>query len=449
VLSILDSFVCLGFILHLALKYIVTQPLSKLTNLSALVAAGDLSRRIPDIPKDELGVLVQSFNRMTDALARNREEIEQINRQLEERVRERTGQLADQTARTAAIISSMADGLITFDSERRVTGMNAAAERLTGVPAAEATGKFCYEVVKSDACATRCLHFRARETGGSVTEEDSLLEVTGIPITFSSSLLVTDGVVRGGVETFRDNSPLKKLIAQVQRADRLSTVGTLAAGIAHELNNPIGNISTYSQLLLERDSPPPEFTHKCLTTIASETQRAGRIVRDLLDFSRQRPATRDAVDLAAVVEGAAKIALPAYSGRAAYDTVFQLPRELPTITGDAMQLTQVFINLITNALQAMPAGGRLTLGIEPAPVLRNERPHLAAQVRDTGTGIKPEHRARLFDPFFTTKEVGAGTGLGLSVSYGIVQEHAGTIEVESQEGHGTIFTVLLPVREEA
>lgn len=327
--TVVDCVLLLGLILHMVLRKLVTGPLSELKRLSGLVAAGDLSQRMKDDSADELGAVARAFNHMTEALGRSREQVEQANRELEDRVRQRTEELA-------------------------------------------------------------------RE------------------------------------------------VAKVQRAERLSTVGTLAAGIAHELNNPIGNISTFSQLLRERDQPDPAFVKKCLGTISDETARAGKIIRGLLDFARPTAPQRVELQLSEVLETCLNILEPANKSKAQYKVERNIADGAAAVSGDPGQLQQVFFNILGNAFQAMHQGGTVTVTLGRELVERNGARFVQIEIADTGPGIKPEDLPRLFDPFFTTKQVGSGTGLGLSVTYGIVQEHGGLLEVRSQPDQGATFAVLLP-----
>ncbi|MBI4867658.1 MAG: HAMP domain-containing protein [Candidatus Wallbacteria bacterium] len=229
----------------------------------------------------------------------------------------------------------------------------------------------------------------------------------------------------------------RDLAQQVQHADRLSSLGTLAAGVAHELNNPLGNISTFVQILQEKPAVAGDLLAHCLANISLETERASRIVRKLLDFSRHRPARIEPISSAHLVRQALELLSVSLSdGRV--QVALDLPDDLPPLLADPGAIVQVLVNLMTNALHAMPAGGRLGISA------RLEGSAVRLSLADTGVGIDPEHLGRIFDPFFTTKDVGKGTGLGLSVSYGIVREHGGQITVSSQPGQGTVFEVLLP-----
>ncbi|MGC8763147.1 MAG: sensor histidine kinase [Acidobacteriota bacterium] len=227
--------------------------------------------------------------------------------------------------------------------------------------------------------------------------------------------------------------------AQVTRAGKLAALGTFTAGIAHELNNPLNNISITVEALLDecRDVGDARKV-KLLTDVFREAQRADAIVRGLLDFTRDEPATLRPLRLAEAVEGAADL-LQNEMALAGVAFTNLLPQDLPEVEGDFDALRQLFLNLFLNAVQAMPKGGRLVVngGLLSTGKVRVE-------VTDEGTGIPPEALPHLFDPFFTTKERGKGTGLGLAICHGIVRRHGGEIHVDSVPGRGTTVRLLFP-----
>jgi signal transduction histidine kinase len=224
---------------------------------------------------------------------------------------------------------------------------------------------------------------------------------------------------------------------------KLAAIGELAASVAHEINNPLMVILGNSGLLLH-EATPDSLEHRRLSGIVSEANRAGKIVRDLLDFARRREPNREPVSLHEILERALEL-LRARVGRAAVAVERVFDTSLPPILGDRDQLTQVFLNLITNAVDAMEGGG--TLVLETGTRQDDDgRTRITVSISDTGPGIPPEHLARIFEPFYTTKPEGRGTGLGLSVSLGIVRMQGGTIDVESKRGRGTTMRVTLPAR---
>ncbi len=229
--------------------------------------------------------------------------------------------------------------------------------------------------------------------------------------------------------------------ARLIQAAKMAAVGEMAAGVAHELNNPLTTVTGFVELVLS-ELPPDAPFRPDLELVLREAHRAGDVVRRLLDFARQTEMVRTRADLNEVIEDVIALTNHLIHTSGVILTT-ELAPQLPRVTIDRNQMKQVFLNLIHNALQAMPAGGKLILRSRRA--VRDGREWVTATVRDTGHGIPPEYRDRIFEPFFTTKADQGGTGLGLSVTYGIVTDHGGMIEVESQPGKGSSFTVWLPV----
>jgi len=237
----------------------------------------------------------------------------------------------------------------------------------------------------------------------------------------------------------RDNlARLRETQAQLLQAGKMSALGQLVSGVAHELNNPLSVIIGYGQLMLHREIP--EALRRPVELMVTQGDRMAKIVRNLLYFARQRPPERVAIKIHHVIEQT--LALRQNQLTLSGITVERdFAEELPTVIGDGQQLQQVFLNLILNAEQAIAAehrGGRIRFHTKVVDHW------VRTEVTDDGPGIQPEVLPRIFEPFFTTKEVGAGTGLGLSVSYGIVEEHGGRLSAESERGR-TTFTLDLPV----
>jgi signal transduction histidine kinase len=225
------------------------------------------------------------------------------------------------------------------------------------------------------------------------------------------------------------------------QAAKLAAVGEMAAGIAHELNNPLTSVTGFAELALD-EIPEENELHKDLEIVLREALRARSVVRRLLDFSRQSESVRERTSLNAIVEDVVALSkhLMHTSGVALN---LDLEVNLPWVLVDANQMKQVLLNLVHNALQAMPDGGEMKILSET--VSRNNRDWVVVAVMDSGVGISPRDQARIFEPFFTTKGNQGGTGLGLSVTYGIVTDHGGQIDVESLPGKGSKFTVWLPM----
>jgi PAS domain S-box-containing protein len=258
------------------------------------------------------------------------------------------------------------------------------------------------------------------------------------------------GRVLGILKTARDVTEVRSIEEKLLQSQKMESLGKLAGGVAHEINTPLGIILGYAQLLQD-DVPEGGQVHQDLRIIERQAKVCRKIVADLLGFSRQHESSMGEMDLNASVEEMASLVRHTFSLEKV-TLELDLARNLPPITGDREKLNQVWMNLLNNARDAMPGGGTIRIStrlLEPGDMV-------AVSVADGGTGISPEHLGKIFDPFFSTKGVGEGTGLGLSVSFGIVQNHGGVIEAESPaqqphqpsdaSGPGTVFRVLLPAR---
>jgi signal transduction histidine kinase len=236
-----------------------------------------------------------------------------------------------------------------------------------------------------------------------------------------------------------DIEQLQKLNEQLVRTEKLAAIGTLAAGVAHEVNNPLASISSLAQLAQTKQNLDAE-TRETLRLINTQIARITQVTRDMLDFARVRPAAQMLIDINEILEASLRLA--------SFDKSFQklrlqknLAENLPLTVVDADQIQQVFLNLLLNARDAMPDGGEIFV---VSKLVENE---IVIEITDTGTGIPPENAKHVFDPFFTTKPAGKGTGLGLAVCYGIVTAHGGKIQVQPNDKRGTKFIVSFPANE--
>lgn len=237
---------------------------------------------------------------------------------------------------------------------------------------------------------------------------------------------------------------LKQAQAQLVQSEKLSSLGRLAASVAHEINNPLSGILTYAKLLIRQlesgrfDEASRRACLRQLALVERETERCTAIVHNLLDFARQRPPAMKALSLAAVVDEA--LSLIAHKTELQNVAIVREYQDVPPVEGDPGQLRQAFVNIALNACDAMPKGGTLTVRLRAVPAAQG-RQEVLVEFADTGTGIAPEHLPKVFDPFFTTKQ--KGTGLGLSVVYGIIDRHGGRLEIDSVPGRGTTVRIRL------
>jgi signal transduction histidine kinase len=239
----------------------------------------------------------------------------------------------------------------------------------------------------------------------------------------------------------RERLGRRRVIEQLRHAERLNVVGKLAAGVAHELGTPLNVISATAELL-DADASVRPAVHASCRVIVEQAGRMAAIIRQLLDFGRRGGSDRSETDLVALVTSTVELLRPLARKRNV-ELSLALPKRAVFADVNRLEIGQVLSNLVLNAVQAMPNGGRSIVGLS---VERERGIDVAVlSVSDTGTGIRAEDVPRVFDPFFTTKDVGEGTGLGLSVTYGIVSDHGGRVNVETEWGHGSCFTVVLPL----
>ncbi len=252
-------------------------------------------------------------------------------------------------------------------------------------------------------------------------------------------ILISLRVREAGHTIKRQKEQLDMASRQLLQAAKLASVGELASGMAHEINNPIGIILGRTDYILTTQDNLPAEVKDDLRVVRNQAERVASTVRGLLTFARPSPLQMRRVDLAQVVDQA--IALEVPRCRTAHVKMERSSFErFPPIHADPDRLQQVLVNLMNNAIDAMPKGGQLSVNLA-----RGGAGHVTVNISDTGIGISEEDQARIFDPFFTTKPAGKGTGLGLAVSYGIIRDHGGEILVSSLPGKGSTFTVVLPM----
>lgn len=243
----------------------------------------------------------------------------------------------------------------------------------------------------------------------------------------------------------RESETAKKQLEEAQmqliQSEKLAGIGQLAAGVAHELNNPLSGILGFAQLLLD-DRKLTAQQRQDVETIHTQSQRCRTIIQHLLQFSRRKEPQKEAIDLLSLIQVNLDVMKYEFA-TSGIEVVRKFPSSLPLILGDAHQLQQVFLSLMTNAQQAMEGRSRSRLVIEARANLRE----VLLEFADNGIGIPPDIIGKIFDPFFTTKAPGKGTGLGLSICYGIIQQHGGQLQVKSEVNAGTAFTILLPIYE--
>lgn len=328
--------------------------------------------------------------------------------------------------------------------------MNPVAEEIAGVSRRISSGQPFSTLFKGDDELVAMAQ-KSSGTGMSISDHENIVLRRGakcIPLSvIASPLLLADGMRAGTIVLLRDLSNIRELEEAVRKADRLSALGTLAAGLAHEIKNPLGGIRGAAQLL-EMELAADDELRECTQVVLKEVQRVNRIVEELLDLSAPRALDLKGVNLHKILAHIVFLQQQAVEGR---KIAFHrnLDPSLPPVHGDEGRLTQLFLNLIKNGVEAAGDGGSVEISSrivsEYSLSQKGERRSrmVAIEVADSGAGIAPDVMERLFTPFYTTKE--RGTGLGLAISQKIVAEHNGMIRVESPPGRGALFTVLLPL----
>jgi len=336
-------------------------------------------------------------------------------------------------------------GILAIDLDDRIESWNAQMEAMYALSRAEAIGQSLRSVFPAE--FVDALDGFRNESGVHHLYKFRLITRAGEQRNANvavAPLLSRDFVSVGRIILVDDITERVSLEAQLAQADKLSSIGLLAAGVAHEINTPLAVISSYAQMLSKQMRGDARLS-PVLEKITQQSFRAAEIANGLLNFSRTSTTEFRATNLNQVIRDTLSL-LEHQFKTAQIHVDLELAEELPTIHGNPGKLQQVFLNLLLNAKEAMPSGGNLRVATQIAL----PSGHVEALVADSGSGIAPEHMKRIYDPFFTTKTMPKpgdrrGTGLGLSVSYGIIQEHAGKIQVESAVGAGTTFHLEFPL----
>jgi PAS domain S-box-containing protein len=409
---------------------------------------------VADAPnsKTPLAAEIDRLRRRVAELEASAADHQRAEQQLEReaRLKEAALRRSENTAR--AVLESASEGIILIDATGRITLVNTAAERMFGYPRRELLGEpleiLLPERVRRGHVEHRTEYFaepRVRPMGIGLDLSGRRKDGAEFPVEISLSHVESaDGGV--AIAFITDITERKRIEGQLQHQrevlyqnEKLTALGTMAAGIAHEMNNPLGIITTRIEVMLldaEQQHLPPQVRED-LQVLHRASQRVARIAGSLRSFARHTPGDRVPLDLNAIVEESLQLMRKPLAADNV-QIVASLDRALAPILGDATTLHQVLMNLLTNAREAMPEGGQAR--IETAPAERSGWIRLL--VADTGSGIPAEEVSKIFDPFFTTKRT--GTGLGLSVTYGIIQEHGGTVDVQSRPGAGTTFILSFP-----
>lgn len=422
-LLVLTVFAIIGAAVGAYLAYSITQPIREIVSLSARVARGDFTPIAPMERHDEVGQLGSSFNQMVTSLN------------------------TFITSRNRFILESFSGGLVTTDVGGTIVAMNSSAEKMLGVKAAAAVGSPAAQVFSRP--GTEGVLGLIQEA--SWKEEPLLARPIQIETERGARQLSANcspmrdenGKVFGLIINLRDLGELQRFYEQMNRADRLATLGTFAAGLAHEVRNPLGAIKGTAQLLAEDVRSNPR-AHEYTQVIVKEVNRLDALVREVQEFSQTAVDPGEVTDLSALVRDTVALARnhPSATSSEAVE-IHDRYAALPPAIVSRGKFTQALFNILLNAFQATPPGGRIEVATEYAP--KADLP-LQIRVSNSGSAIAPEVMARMFEPFFTTKE--KGTGLGLPIAYQVIRHYGGEIEASS-DSEGVTFTISLPEAEDA
>jgi PAS domain S-box-containing protein len=425
----------------------IARPVHQLAEGAAAISRGELNQRIEPSTTDEIGRLAAAFNHMAAQLFQQRTALEEAHASLRRQFEE----LADLKSYTDNILGSLTTGIVTIDLDGRVVTLNPEAELLTGFFRGEAAGRYCTELFAHTPELSDLLMETLASHAPIASVSLTLRRRNGstLPIEFSTApLRGGEGKNLGVIGVFRDVTLLRQLQSDLQRSDRLAALGTMAAGLAHEIKNPLTSLLTFSRHL-ERRFDDPSFRERFGSVVPRELERINGIVERLLELARPARMSFVQVRLPELLDRAVDLYADQLDERR-IAIVREYARDVPSIQADKDALYRVFVNLIANALDAMPAGGRLlvrtgwTASHDPLPLNRRRSANrVRVEVEDTGDGIAASEAERIFNPFYTTRD--HGTGLGLALAHKVVQDHSGVISFRSLPGRGTTFTIVLPL----
>ncbi len=365
-------------------------------------------------------------------------------RKTRKELREKSMDLEDLRVLQDHILRSVGSGIVTMDLQGNIASWNPAAEHITGYRYEEIKGR--WQEVFGDSIKglfghTDSLKARPFRFNGQILKKDGSTALLGM----TASLLKDDtNFVRGIILIFQDITKLVEMEDRVRMKERLATVGSLAAGIAHEIRNPLASLSGSIQVL-QGELDLHGDNKQLMDIVVRETDRLNTIIMEFLEYARLKNAQNEHIDLSPVLDETIMLLKNCKDFTGDIRITHQVdPRVV--IKGDSQRLRQVFWNLLINACQAMPQGGEIMVTARPFPDLSEDTDWCEITIADTGQGIAREDRDKIFNPFYTTKT--GGTGLGLAIVYRIIEDHRGTITVDSVPGKGTQFSIRLPVSEE-
>jgi two-component system, NtrC family, sensor kinase len=342
-------------------------------------------------------------------------------------------------------IDALVDPIMIVTKDYQITKANRAMASHANEDVREIIGRKCFQVFAGrESPCLGCSMPKSAESVTAMTYELTKAEGTVFEVT-SQPLIDGSGNLDGVVQVYRDRTQAKLMQEKLSQQEKLASIGLLAGGVAHEINNPLGGILIFSQMVLkEMDKASPHYQD--IIEIEAATQRCKAIVESLLDFARQNPGKTkklEEFEIHEAIKTAIRFGKVGAKANSQIEIIDELDKNLHFVTGNRNKIVQLFLNLIQNGIQAMPDGG--TVSVVSGVTKKADKTIGVYHVRDEGVGIPKEHLKKIFDPFFTTKDPGEGTGLGLALCYGIAQDLGGQLSVESKINQGTTFTVEIPL----
>ena len=451
-------------IMLIVLQRTILKPIVKLKDhVLSIEETGDLSARVSSRRRDEIGALGTEFDRMMEKLEERTGKLTAVNREMKIDISRRIqaeAALRESEEKYRSILENIQEGYFEIDIDGNFTFFNGSLCRILGSTEDKLMGRHFRDFTdqetykKGDASFDRVYTTGKPDKGfgWTITKTDDTERSVEVSVSLRKDVAGETAGLRGIV---RDISEKKRLEAQLLQAQKMESIGTLAGGVAHDLNNILGGLVSYPELLLlqlPQDSPLRES----ILTIQKSGEKAAAVVQDLLTLARRGVVTTEVININDVISE--YLESPEYENLQSYHLGVHLETRLGenilNILGSPTHLSKTIMNLISNASEAMPEGGTLTVSTENRYVdgpIRGydhvkEGDYVVLTVSDTGTGISPDDIGKIFEPFYTKKKMGrSGTGLGMAVVWGTVKDHGGYIDVKSAEGKGTTFTLYFPV----
>jgi len=399
--------------LTIIIAHNISKPIKKLAEICNSISTEGFRGKLEYKRNDEIGILVSAFNEMIVKLENNTRELIRMKDFNED------------------ILRSTTTGIITIDNRGEFISMNRAAERVLGIRGKNKNGVIYHELIellkntlKEDNPVKNIVRTFSDESGKS-----RFIEIN------TSLLKNEEGNIKGALCSFNDITERKEFESKIDKIDRLASLGELAAGLAHEIRNPLAGIKTSTQVLANR-TEQNDANVLLFDKIISEIDRMNKLITDLLNFAKPPASRLEKRDITKIIRESAKF-LEEHFRKCKVNITFNFPLKEYFVLVDGYQMKQIFLNLFMNAIKAMPEGGRISVYIAA------KGDFIEIYVRDTGKGISQENLPRIFDPFFTTDP--KGTGLGLSVVQKLVIQNGGEIDVKSELNKGTTFCIKLPV----